>query len=79
MEPRTTRDTVGSRLLLYPPSAANVRNFVDELDELDDRLAGPSVRSTPTHEGLDMLLQVAHRLEELEGLVQRLKLQLEGY
>jgi hypothetical protein len=58
------------------PSAANVRNFVDELD---DRLAGPSVRSTPTHEGLDMLLQVAHRLEELEGLVQRLKLQLEGY
>jgi len=76
MEPRTTRDTVGSRLLLYPPSAANVRNFVDELD---DRLAGPSVRSTPTHEGLDMLLQVAHRLEELEGLVQRLKLQLEGY
>jgi len=76
MEPRTTRDTVGSRLLLYPPSAANVRNFVDELD---DRLAGPSVRSTPTHEGLDMLLQVANRLEELEGLVQRLKLQLEGY
>ena len=58
------------------PSAANVRNFVDELD---DRLAGPSVRSTPTHEGLDMLLQVANRLEELEGLVQRLKLQLEGY
>jgi len=58
------------------PSAANVRNFVDELD---DRLAGPSVRSTPTHEGLDMLLQVAHRLEELEGLVQRLNLQLEGY
>lgn len=76
MEPRTTRDTVGSRLLLHPPTAANVRNFVDELD---DRLAGPSVRSTPTHEGLDMLLQVAHRLEELEGLVQRLKLQLEGY
>lgn len=75
MEPRTTRDTVGSRLLLYPPSAANVRNFVNELD---DRL-GSSVRSTPTHEALDMLLQVAHRLEELEGLVQRLKLQLEGY
>jgi len=51
------------------PSAANVRNFVDELDDRDE--ATPDER--------DMLRQVANRLEELEGLVQRLKLQLEGY
>ena len=72
MEPRTTRDTLHQRLL-FPPTARDVRNFVDELD---DRRAGPSVRSTPTHEGLDMLLQVALRLEELEALVQHLQVQL---
>lgn len=68
MQPRTTRDTLHQRLL-PPPSAANVRNFVDELDDRDE--ATPDER--------DMLRQVANRLEELEGLVQRLKLQLEGY
>lgn len=51
------------------PSAANVRNFVDDLADRDE--ATPDER--------DMLRQVANRLEELEGLVQRLKLQLEGY
>ena len=68
MEPRTTRNTLHQRLL-FPPTARDVRNFVADLDDRDE--------ATP-HER-DMLLQVAHRLEELEGLVQRLKLQLEGY
>jgi hypothetical protein len=65
MQPRTTRDTLHQRLL-FPPTASDVRNFVADLDDRDE--------ATP-HER-DMLRQVAHRLEELEALVQHLQVQL---
>lgn len=61
----------GLNMSIKKPTAKDVRQFVAELD---DRLS-PSVRSVPTYDGLDMLLQVAFLIEEMSREIEKLKKQ----